>query len=537
MATPTCPQCGSTMVLRKSKRGPFYGCSTFPRCRAIVDANAKGEASAKKRKRTVLPWSNLQTTVFDFLTEGAGHGFVEAVAGASKTTTIIEGMWRVREKAPDTSVLFLAFNKSIANELAEKVPEGVRATTLHSYGLGCIRNANGGKCEIVKDKADLILIDLIPGDTAEAKAMRATTSKLLSLAKGYLADNEQQILAIADHHAIEGADEQIAGLVMRAMAACKSSAQVDFDDMIWLPHALNIPGEPFDLVLVDEAQDLNAAQIDLVRRALKPHTGRMLAVGDRRQAIYGFRGADSAAVEKIISSFACATMPLSITYRCPEAIVQIAQRIVPQIKAAPGAPRGSVDTMVPSDAIQTVAEDGDMVLCRTNAPLVSHCLGLIRQGRKATIQGRDIGKGLIALIKKLRASNVANLENKLDAWRDREATRILRRAKTEHAADRMIEAIDDKVATITAFLDGAATVTEVIDRIQRVFNDGSGGVKFSSVHRAKGLEADTVWILEPEKMPHPMATQGWEWEQEMNIAYVAVTRAKTTLKICGLLTF
>lgn len=534
MTTPNCPDCGATMRLRQSRRGPFYGCSTFPKCRAIVDAAGEGNG---KRKRTVLAWSDLQEDVFEFLTNGEGHGFVEAVAGAAKTTTIIEGMWRIRELQPDAKVLFLAFNKSIAEELSAKVPEGVRATTLHSYGLSCIRNATQGGCEIVKDKAGLILTELHPGKMTEAKLVRGVASKLLSLAKGYLAEDEQRITAIAAHHAIEGVTETVVALVLRALAACRSSAQADFDDMIWLPSALDIPGQPFDLVLVDEAQDLNEAQIDLVRRAIAPDHGRMLAVGDRRQAIYGFRGADSAAVDKIISDFDCITMPLSITYRCPTSIVEIAQRIVPQIQAAPGAPRGTVETEVYPEAIQTTAEDGDMILCRTNAPLVSHCLRLIRQGRKATIQGRDIGKGLISLIKRLRAHNLADLEDKLFNWREREATRILRRAHTDQAAERQIDSLDDKVDTIMAFIDGAATVTEVIDRIQRVFNDMTGGVKFSSVHRAKGLEADTVWILEPEKMPHPMATKGWELVQEFNIAYVAVTRAKQTLRICGLLTF
>ena len=52
----------------------------------------------------------------------------------------------------------------------------------------------------------------------------------------------------------------------------------------------------------------------------------------------------------------------------------------------------------------------------------------------------------------------------------------------------------------------------------------------STVHKAKGLEADNVYILTPERMPHPKATNP---QEERNICYVAITRAKKNLYYCG----
>ena len=91
---------------------------------------------------------------------------------------------------------------------------------------------------------------------------------------------------------------------------------------------------------------------------------------------------------------------------------------------------------------------------------------------------------------------------------------------------------------IELLCEGASIVGDVINRIKKLFDDTSKGqrknkIVLSSVHRAKGLEADTVYILEEQMMPHPMAELEWEIEQEYNIRYVALTRSKNTLVLVG----
>src|SRR5262249_47785764 len=96
---------------------------------------------------------------------------------------------------------------------------------------------------------------------------------------------------------------------------------IDFDDMIWLPVVLRLSVWTYDRVFVDETQDLNAAQLELALRACRAK-GRILAIGDDKQAIYRFRGADSNAVERIIRRLSAKVLPLSVTYRCAQRIVE-----------------------------------------------------------------------------------------------------------------------------------------------------------------------------------------------------------------------
>lgn len=520
--TPNCPSCGAKMKRRTSRRGPFYGCSTFPRCRATLDI-PKAAGGQAKVKRLTTP-SPMQAEVFRFLLEEDGSAFVNAVAGSGKTTTIVEGFLRYKAAHPRAKVTFLAFNRSIARELSDR---GVPASTLHSFGLAALREAAGkGGVQIDGDKTGAILDDLAPGK--ERRQDRAIAAKLVGLAKGYLAETGDEIQRIAEHHAVDGVEPQHVELALRAMDRAKDQINlVDFDDMIWLPVVLGLRPKAQDLLLVDEAQDLNAAQIGLLELAANG-TGRVIAVGDPRQAIYGFRGASSDAVERVKARFDMIELPLSVTYRCPTSVVAIAQEIVPEIEAVEGAPAGDVEEDVADHRLFSEARDGDLVLCRTNAPLVSACLAMLRNGTKARIQGRDLGAQLAAMVRRLKADSVADLIGKVDAWRSKEVQKLMAKERPSEAA---IQLVNDKAETIEAFADSAATVEEVVQRIERTFADTGAGVVFSSVHRAKGLEAEVVWIMEPDKMPHPMAQQPWEQEQEWNLLYVAVTRAKRKLLV------
>jgi superfamily I DNA/RNA helicase len=81
------------------------------------------------------------------------------------------------------------------------------------------------------------------------------------------------------------------------------------------------------------------------------------------------------------------------------------------------------------------------------------------------------------------------------------------------------------------FINNEICIEDVIKRIQQVFTPTTTGIILATVHKSKGLEADRVFILEPEKakMPHPMAKKPWQIEQEYNLLYVAITRAISEL--------
>jgi DNA helicase II / ATP-dependent DNA helicase PcrA len=271
----------------------------------------------------------------------------------------------------------------------------------------------------------------------------------------------------------------------------------------------------FDFVFVDETQDLNPSQLALVRKAAVG--GRLVAVGDRHQSIYGFRGADPEAIPRIIRETSANVLPLSVTYRCASRIVAEANRYVPELMAAPGAPDGVVRSTMLDDA-ENAMMPGDFVLSRTNAPLVALCFRLAKQGRRAAIQGRDIGEGLAAWVRSTNATSIPVLAECVRSWHRAEVARL-------DALERDTDGVSDRAECLHAFCEGASNVSEVLGRIATVFS-GEGGaadrVLLSSTHRAKGLEADRVFMLRDTYLKR-------ETVEEKNLAYVAVTRAKHEL--------
>ncbi len=493
-------------------------------------APARQEPVKVEAPKAAFAPSPYQQAIYDWISNGRGNAVVEAVAGSGKTTTMIEALRLTHGK-----VLFTAFNSSIAAELQRRAPGHVRVATLHSLGLRALRRAyrdlevdNGGA------KVDAIVAAIWPETTERGANIRSVAKKMLALAKATLVDvsNPTAIDQMVTRFGIECENDEdldvIADELPTMVDACKANPRlVDFDDMVWLPVVLGLQSEKFDWVFVDEAQDMNRNQIELVMRTL--HQGsRVCCVGDRRQSIYGFRGADSEAIPSIIERLGAQTFPLSITYRCPVKHVRLAQDIVPGIQARPGAPDGSVEYLKYTDGVARMAES-NLVLCRTNAPLVKVAFALIRAGKKAIIRGRDIGTGLIALAKRVggkgwQSMGISEFLTRLGRHEDREMAKLLAAKKGAAAA-----ALDDKIQTIRVLAEAVQTVRELVQKAEQLFSDGTIGVVCSSVHRAKGLEAERVFVVAPELMPHPMAMQEWEIVQEMNIKYVALTRSKSEM--------
>lgn len=169
--------------------------------------------------------------------------------------------------------------------------------------------------------------------------------------------------------------------------------------------------------------------------------------------------------------------------------------------------------------------NNDMVLCRVNAPLVSFCFKFIRDGRKANIQGRQIGQGLISTIKKMKATSILELVRKLDDWLDKEVGKEQHR---RYPNEGRIMNLQDRHTCILYFTEEQETIEDIIKSIEKLFtDDDKPGIKLSSIHKAKGLEARRVFLLQPEgaAIPHPMAKTLWQREQEMNLLYIAITRA------------
>ncbi len=540
---PPCPKCGAATLEKKSNKPGilrWFPCSQYPRCNGAVREFAAPALAARATawdaaKATPAPApvgpkrtpSIYQQAIYDWITTGTGNAVVEAVAGSGKTTTMVDALERTTGR-----VLFTAFNAAIAAELATRAPGHVTVSTLHSLGFRAVKKAFPG-ATVDKDgsKVDEIVMAEFPPvmDAQGDKNMpvRKVAVKLISLAKATLVDatNLSAVENMADRFGVECDDandlRRVVQVLNRMLTLCKNdTTRVDFDDMVWFPVRLGLAVERFDWVMVDETQDMNANQLELVMMARKPGA-RTVCVGDRFQSIYGFRGADTQAMPNIVARLEAKVFPLSITYRCPVSHVAMAQALVPAIQARPGAPEGTIGDLMLDKALELM-KTGDLVMCRTNAPLVRVAFSLIRQGRKAIIRGREIGTGLISLIRKIAGKppcSTPELVTRMAEYLAREVAKLT-------AAKKSTATLMDKVETINVLAEGTATVAEIVAKIEAVFSDADAGVVCSSVHRAKGFEADRTFIVSPELMPHPSAKKAWEIEQENNIKYVALTRAK-----------
>lgn len=484
---------------------------------------------------TFVP-SPYQQAFFDWVTTGTGSALVNAVAGSGKTTTIVKSLSLISD---DLDVLFLAFNKKIATELQARVPKHVIAATFHSRGYAAWRKFVGGNVASPDGNKSRELVKRYFSQF-EAEAFGGTICKWVSVAKSsgigcILPDEPQSWFDLASHYDIElpEGDESRRRVVdaarrllsLSVAAAMERVSRIDFDDMLYMPLLKDASFSKVDWLFVDESQDTNAVQLALLRRMLKPG-GRLVAVGDPRQAIYGFRGADAEAMNNLRAAFNCCELPLTISYRCAQSVVRLAQSIVPHIQAAATAPEGEVLDLAMDKVTFT---NSDVIICRNTAPIVELAYQLIGKGVGCKVLGREIGAALASLINKLEGANLDDMLTKLDAFAEREIAKFMAKGQEQKA-----EGIKDKADCIRAIAanlpESSRTINALISAIERMFSDsGDGMLTLCTAHKSKGLEWDRVFIYRRDLMPSKYARQAWQQEQEKNLQYVAWTRAKRTL--------
>lgn len=491
--------------------------------------------------------SRYQQAIFDWVVDGSGHGFVNACAGSGKTTTLVQCA-----KLIQGSGTFLAFSKEIAKELKSRlIGTPMQASTIHSLGYGMVVKEIG-KFEIstakFTDKIKDYVFNCEDIHPDESKQAIDTLKRMLDLVRLNLVDatDKEAVFELAMHHSFEMPSALLPAVPLLLKWGEQLALQrkiIDFTDMIYLPVKWKLQPKPSDFVFVDEAQDLNACQLEIALKAVKPD-GRLLFVGDERQAIFGFAGADADSYRKIIERTQPTQLPLNICYRCPSSHIKIAQRLVSEIEAAPNAIEGEVKHVTKEEFFDHI-QIGDLVLSRKTAPLVARCISLIQKQIPAQVKGRDIGESLVSMLKQIVKTEgygfaYTRLEKHLETYEDKHV-----RALTKRGADEMqIEALRDKVKTIqTCYLYwGATHIEDLYDKIRSMFGEDRHEktalnpkvVNLCTVHRAKGLEASRVFIIDPTSLPLVWKNQQrWQFKQEQNLKYVASTRGKENLFIVG----
>jgi DNA helicase-2/ATP-dependent DNA helicase PcrA len=500
----------------------------------------------KEAEKIEYPWSPYQRAIFDYIEHEHGHLVVEAAAGSGKSTTLIKCLDFIPN---NDKVLLTAFNTDIVNELKKKTSDrpNVEVRTLHGLGLLFIKK-NIPQASAIPEpfKYD----SFIKNNIKELTSINTYTlrgreyfryldniKKFVDFGRYYLCQTVRDLDFIEERYGIDTiADEK--EVALKVMEWGKNALEtIDYTDMVWLPNVLYLKplGLLFDFIMVDECQDMNKAERELVLKCFKMGT-RMMSVGDSSQMLYAFSGGDPESFNALKSIPNTKCLPLSISYRCGKSIVDFAKKIVPTIEAADNAVDGQVVKNVSLDAVK----DGDMILCRNNAPLVQIYNEFLKLGKKSFIRGKDIGNNLKAIVKSTKQDEL-NADCKADGvfvrlYDDLFVSRNKLMEKFGIDAETAMNSpqIQNKLDMINALeilAEGIKTSEEIIEKIDEIFpkRDKKDGISLSTIHKAKGLEANNVFIACDSLMPSKSAKKDWEIRQEYNLMYVAYTRAKHIL--------
>lgn len=477
-----------------------------------------------------MKWTNEQAAFIAACGQGEAIS-LRSVAGSGKTVVLAAGVGGLSTNHSFASIICVAFNKSIATELGTKMPPTVDCRTMNSVGHRAWQARVDKKLELNNLKT-----------YDDAKALWGEgfffsdefndVPRLVGLGKqnGLQPTSEDyEWMELVDHFDLMFDDDKVISqaiymareLLTQSIKQAKQG-MIDFNDQLYMPVCFGGHFEQSDFVLIDEAQDISGIQRRMLSKMLR-NGGQLIAVGDPQQAIYGFRGADSDSMIAISRLFRQQQMNLTYSFRCSKAVVREAQSIVPDIKYPDDAREGSVIELREWQ-LDSIEHDA-VILCRNTKPLVDIAFRLIRRRVSCYILGRDIGAGLNRLIDLMRVKDLPALGVKLEAWKRLQVERCRRLGN-----DAKAEAIIDKVETINIIADSiTGDVAELKKQIKVMFSEPRSGVCLSTIHKYKGLEANKIYFLDRHLLPSRFAQQPWQLQQEENLVYVGVTRAKRDL--------
>lgn len=498
---------------------------------------------AKRKVKFDFVPSKYQEKFFDFIQHGVGNAVIEAKAGAGKTKTAISSIKLIPK---DQKCLFIAFNKSIADELNERLKSRSNciARTTHSLGFLMLRRNLGPDIEVDEYKYRKYVKNNIGKITTASEFIRTrqqveeyidNITMLIDFSRFNLAQNEKEINAVAQKYSIPVSFDECA-ITQKCLEWGKEHTEtIDYTDMIWLPVELSLApmGLTYDWVYIDESQDLSICSTQLFLKCIK-RGGRFVSIGDPDQSVNLFAGSSEDAFNFMKEYPNTTLFELPISYRCAKNIVTFANQLVPNMLARDEAPEGII---IRNCHVRDIKE-GDMVLCRSKAPLVKLYVKLLRKNINCYIKGQDIGTNLIKELEKIQQEDLNT-----DLTADGVFVRLWDKFFTERNKLMQTRGLDFDDATLSSYMmekydvintllilaEKYKTKTELIKHIKEIFQEDSKGVCLSTIHKAKGLEAENVYILCHSTMPSKLAVHDWEKLQEQNLMYVAYTRAKNLL--------
>lgn len=459
-----------------------------------------------------------QQAIIDAAKNSKDNLIVMALAGAAKTSTLVMIAEAVAEP-----MMCLAFNKKIAEEMKERLPSTCVPMTLNSLGHRTWMSCLGKRIILEKDKNYQILTDIVAKLDKRQQEIAyeefADTLKIIEMGKacGYIPTKRfTQAKRLMECDEFFAHLEEVPSLLQENLVRAATirsiemalEGKIDFSDQIFMPTLFPAMFDTFPTTMIDEAQDLSALNHMTLRKLVR--SKRLIAVGDPNQAIYGFRGAHEDSMHKMQHDFNMTPYTLSVSFRCPVNVVKEAQWRAPNMKWPEWAKEGTVKTLTEWDA-STIPPQA-AIICRNNAPLFNMAIKLLKNGRYPKIIGNDIGKYLVKTMKKFGKSDMPKeqVRGAISEWADEKAKKTRNPSK-----------VWDQAACMNIFADQGETLGDALAYAEHIFNS-QGSIELMTGHKSKGLEYDTVFILDRHLIK---LDEG----QEKNLMYVCQTRSKSEL--------
>lgn len=492
-----------------------------------------------------IAFDEYQQAIIDTMMRGSNgeHVLVDAKAGTGKTTVQCVTLNRLHKLRSDLSIVCLAFGAEDGKRMAEKLMPGIESATTHSFTMRLVRAAMRGAKLNERDKVRGLL-DMVIGPDDRYENLRGWVGDLLDKVHAdavLIGDHDGYCKCIEDYE-LEIPEDEYPLVFKHVDSMLRHGDNVrewgfTFNEALYFVATKDIAVPQYDIIGVDECQDFNRAQLILLQK-LSAGGGRVMAVGDPNQSLFAFRGAQHDSFEQI-RDFLSSTDRGAKDYlmpkcrRCPRLVVQLAQQIVPSIQWLDDAPEGEVSSgLIHAQSLPDLVGAGDMVVCRTNAPLANLAWMLTSLGKKFYMRGaKQEGwkiKGLIKLLSgqfggyASATDDIVTVLDRADKWLDerRNSSKGMRFA--EHQG---------RVEVIKVLADKALTVDDLIAAVDEVFvpppaSGATDCVILSTIHRAKGSECENTYHLQPELCPHKRAVTEKQRAQEFNALYVAQTRCK-----------
>lgn len=445
------------------------------------------------------------------LAENGGSLKIEAYAGAGKTSTLVA----VGDALKGKRGLYIAFNKTIADEAARRFPSHVECRTAHSLAYAAVGSRYKSRLQRLNGTVLAEYLKLANG--IHGLSLAATGNLVLDMLTKFTQSDSDEVSrdhgpwsalrSIEDKGTRYSIVDTLVPLARRAwsmMIDPKGKIPITHDTYlkVW---ALSKPAINRDFILFDEAQDANPLMLSLVCG----QQAQQIFVGDRYQQIYSWRGAVNA-MQVLDTDHAC---QISQSFRFGQPIADVANAVLNNQLGANVAIRGFDEV----NSSVGFVDRPDVILCRTNGRLINTLINRLGRGDRVAVAGGC--SDLVGLLRGAQELMAGHRTNQRDLALFATWGEVVEFAESESGSD---------LAPIVKLISDYALgeLISALDRTSRV-KERDADLILSTAHKSKGREWGSVRLENDFRHPD---SKGYT-DEETNLLYVAATRAINTLDI------